>query len=122
MRLLPIAALVLASLIFSVGGVAIVGRADSSAESSGQSPAPAKAATAAQPAQPQQCATPKPFDGRIQARHVAVANDSIPLNTRGYNYAYPGEIQMDPTGRTNPGDAQAPKAQPATPPAAPAKP
>jgi len=111
MRLLPVAALVFASLIFSVGGVAVVGRADSSAQSSAQAPA--------QPAEQHECKVPKPFEGHAaqmhsQAARVAAASGVIPLNTRGYNYAYPGDVQMDPTGRTKPGDA--------TPPAAPAKP
>jgi hypothetical protein len=119
MRLLPIAALVLVSLTFTVGGVAIVGRADS-ADQSKTAPTPASATpSAGQPLQTQ-CAQPERHDVRIPANRYAVPSDTITLNTRGYNYAGPGEIQMDPTGRTEPGQVLPPAPQPAVPPAAPA--
>jgi hypothetical protein len=121
MRLLPVAALVLASLVFSVGGVAIVGRADSPAQSPAQ-PAAQADASAAKPADPGQCAVPKPFDGHMRAVRVTPPKGTVTLNTRGYNYAFPGDLQMDPSGRTKPGDPPAATAEPAAPPAAPAQP
>ena len=112
MRLLPIAALVLASLVFSVGGVAIVGRADSSADATGQSPA-----VTPQPQVVDKCA-PKHFEVRpANPARMALPSDAVPLNTRGYNYANLGDTQMDPTGRHGDKDAQPPVA-----PAPPAKP
>ncbi len=81
MQRLVAAALVLASLVFSVGGVALIGRADSaqSSESAGQ------------------CREPVRHDSRVtDATFPADAGDTVVLNTRGYNYADPGMAQMDP--------------------------
>jgi hypothetical protein len=100
MRLLPTLALVLASLAFTVGGVAIVGRADSTDASPKAPPVPA--ALGAVPAQTQ-CATPVHHDVRIPASRLKGATEVIVLNTRGYNYAAPGDLPMDPTtGRAAP--------------------
>jgi hypothetical protein len=99
MRTFLVAALVLASLFFSVGGVALSSRAGSTDQSL---------------ASGNQCAAPMPpADPRISAAQIVHNDDVIELNTRGYNYAGPGEIQMDPT-RLVPSSAQ--------PPASPAKP
>lgn len=99
MRLLPTLALVVASLIFSVGGVAIVGRADSA----DQSPKAAAPTASGASAEQTQCAAPVHHDVRIPAARVAGSAEVIVLNTRGYNYPVPGELQMDPTtGRAQP--------------------
>lgn len=98
MRLLPTAALLALSLTFTVGGVAIVGRADPA----DQTPA-AAAASATAPAQTQ-CQQPEHHDVRISGARFAKASDTIELNTHGYNYSDPGGIEMDPTGRTPPGE------------------
>jgi hypothetical protein len=116
MRLLPIAALVLTSLIFTVGGVAIIGRADSASQTSNAS-TPAAPLFEAKPVETG-CAQPQHHDVRIPANRFAIAGDTIQLNTRGYNYAAPGEIQIDPTGRTKPSEAL-PPAAPAAPAAKP---
>jgi hypothetical protein len=108
MRLLAVLALVLASLVFSAGGVAVVGRADSSAQPPGQSPvAPPQGQVV------DKCA-PKHFEMHVDRTRLALPNDAVPLNTRGYNYPDIGEAGMDPTGHTSGSDSQ--------PPAAPAKP
>jgi hypothetical protein len=105
--MIPVAALVLASLVFSVGGVAFVGRADSETKTDGKTPSASNATPGplfdAKPIE-KGCEQPQRRDVRIPANRFAVAGDTIQLNTRGYNYAGPGEIQMDPTGRTPPGE------------------
>ena len=106
MRLSAIAALVLVSLAFTVGGVAIVGRADSEDKTPSASPPAASPLFEAKPVE-NGCAQPQRHDVRIPASRFAVAGDSVPLNTRGYNYAAPGEIQMDPMGRSEPADLPA---------------
>jgi hypothetical protein len=127
MRALPVAAAVLLSLVFTVGGVAIVGRADSPA--AGASPA-VKSAQAdpawsdPSPTMPKQCGAPRynrPYHGPIELLpNTAAKNDTIPLNTRGYNYVLPGEVQFDPTGVARAQHDARTGAQPANPPAAPA--
>ena len=119
MRLLPVTALVLLSLTFSVGGVAIKGRADSA----NQSQTPVASTPAPDPlfdAKPVEkgCKQPERHVVRIPAGRFAVAGDTIQLNTRGYNYAAPGEIAIDPTGREKP-SSELPRAVPA--PASPAR-
>lgn len=103
MRTFLVYALLAASLVFSVGGVAIVGRADSAQQSH---------AAASEP-NGGQCALPVHADSRIPAALIPVDTDTVSLNTRGYNYADPGDVQMDPTRLAQPDDAV---------PAAPAKP
>ncbi|MFI5316269.1 MAG: hypothetical protein ACHQ6T_11255 [Myxococcota bacterium] len=113
MRLLPLAALVLASLVFSVGGVAIKGRADASGQTSPQASQQSPAA----PPQAQvinQC-EPRKFRPVVgNPARLALPGDAIPLNTRGYNYPDIGELKIDPAARASAADSQ--------PPAAPAKP
>ena len=128
MRLFAIAALVLVSLAFTVGSVAIVGRADSEDKTPS-----APAASPLFEAKPVEngCAQPQRHDVRIPASRFAVAGDTVQLNTRGYNYAAPGEVQMDPMGRSKPADlppaakpagtARPPMLLPPAPPASPAR-
>ena len=99
MRHVLIALCIAASLLFSVGGVAMQGRAGD-----------------ANAAAPDQCRAPVPMrEMRIPAAAFPADAEVIVLNTRGYNYAAPGEEQMDPTGRTplQPQRPPAPKAAPA---------
>jgi hypothetical protein len=100
-------ALVLVSLVFTTGGVAVVGRADTSTAPQ-QSVAPAQSVLPPAKKLPDQCgtptamkATPSPKLNR-SSRKAAFPSGAIPLNTRGYNY---GAQEL-----------------PAPPPAAPAKP
>lgn len=78
-------ALVVLALVFSTGGVALVGRAD-----------PGSAAGAAQ----SQCSAPvvirRPNAGPTVVR-TPVDNRSIVLNTNGYNYPLDGEWHPDPS-------------------------
>jgi hypothetical protein len=118
MRLLPVTALVLLSLIFSVGGVAINGRADSA----NQSQTPVASVPAPDPlfdAKPIEkgCKQPEHHVVLIPASRF-VAGDTVQLNTRGYNYAAPGEVAIDPTGHEKP-SSDLPRAVPA--PASPAR-
>ena len=141
MRALPVFALLGLSLAFTVGGVAIVGRADAPGQTpvADQSPAPNQSALPWGPNRsvaprvtdpsPQlaqrQCGTPRHFPssykGPMELRpNTAKKTDFVPLNTRGYNYALPGQIQFDPTGRIR-AEQAAKGAAPAAPaPAAPA--
>ena len=127
MRALPVAAAVLLSLAFSVGGVAIVGRADSPAAN----PSPAVKSAQGDPAWvdsapqlPKQCGAPRhnrPYHGPMELRpNTAAKNDAVPLNTRGYNYVLPGEVQFDPTGVARAQHDARTSGATANPPAAPA--
>jgi hypothetical protein len=123
-------ALVVVSLAFTVGGVAIVGRADSKGASSSaseqsvapdQSVAPTQSVAPPGPyvspvakALPGQCAPlkttrqPKLYG---DARKMALPKGAIPLNTHGYNYGAQEMGQLPPDVRPE-----------GAPPAAPAKP
>ncbi|HTO51977.1 MAG TPA: hypothetical protein VMR50_01215 [Myxococcota bacterium] len=91
---LALAGLILGSLVFSVGGVAIVGHAGdanppaaaaaSAPEQSSQLPADAKAK--------QECTPPQRHEVRA---HVPKDDPShtVVLNTRGYNYPMPNEVR-----------------------------
>jgi hypothetical protein len=132
MRALPVLALLGLSLVFSVGGVAIVGRADAPDKTpvASQSPAPNQSVLprAADPS-PQlvqrQCGTPRHFPssykGPMELRPgTAKKTDLVPVNTRGYNYALPGEIQFDPLGHGRAAQAAKDASESAPVPAAPA--
>jgi len=133
MRALPVFALLGLSLAFTVGGVAIVGRADAPDQSPvlSQSPAPNRSVVprvtdpSPQLAQ-RQCGTPRHFPssykGPMELRPgTAKKTDFVPVNTRGYNYALPGQIQFDPTGRARAAQAAKDAAPSAPVPAAPAR-
>lgn len=104
MRALTIG-LVLVSVVFSAGGVAVVGRADSKpAPQQSVAPAPQPSQSAAPDAMiarklPGQCAPlrttrqPKLYRDQHQA---AFPKDAVPLNTRGYNYGDPDLAQLRP--------------------------
>jgi hypothetical protein len=102
MRRVLSAALVLGSLVFTVGGVAVTGRAGSSAQQSQESSGI--------------CQEPVRSNFAITAESFpADAGDTIVLNTRGYNYADPGMIQMDPIRRPTAAPSDQPPASPAKP-------
>ena len=98
------------ALVFSTGGVAIVGRADSSSASgefaspdrkpeTQTSVAPA-VQTSPSPQASGQCAAPR-MARRAATRakaapRIASESKSIPLNTNGYNYPLEGQLQPDP--------------------------
>ncbi len=112
--------LLVLSLVFSTGGVAIVGQAGSTAPEAQQ----------AAPAVPTEQGTCEPGSGfrrtaptPLRVLKDAPHNKSIMLNTSGYNYPLDGEWRPNPTAKPvdvpngvlpNPQDAA-----PATPPAAP---
>jgi len=116
MRALTIG-LVLLSVVFSAGGVAVVGRADSkTAPQQSVAPAPQPSQSAAPDPMiarklPGQCAPLKPtrqpklYRNQRQAQAAAFPKDAIPLNTRGYNYGDPDLAQLRP-------DAPPPAARP----------
>jgi hypothetical protein len=118
--------LLVLALVFTTGGVAIVGRAGSTAD--GQSVAPAEQSAPAQ-TDAGTC-QPEPGFHRTSAAPPRVLKDadgnkSIVLNTSGYNYALEGEWRPDPTATPQgvpegvlPDDAL-PKGHEAAPPAAP---
>lgn len=96
-------ALVLVALVFTTGGVAVVGRADTQ-----QSAAPTQSVMPPAKKLPSQCSVPGPMKATPSpklyrnSKKAGFPAGAIPLNTRGYNYGAP-EL-------------------PAPPPAAPAKP
>jgi len=113
MRALPVFALLAVSLALSVGGVAIVGRADATDQTplSAQSQTPNRSVVP-RPSDPsaqltqRQCGTPRHFPssykGPMELRPgTAKKTDFVQVNTRGYNYALPGEIQFDPLGHAS---------------------
>jgi hypothetical protein len=115
MRAALVWALVLGSLVFSVGGVAVVGQADGTAQSQAQpqTQAPVTPPAAQTPqmpklstAAPKECKPPQRLEVRTLPRpnpsHVQV------FNTRGYNYVRPGEVQPSPTDDPVPPAAPAP--------------
>ena len=90
--------LVALALVFSTGGVAIVGRADSSSVSgsiSDEKPAldqkPEAQSQCGAPPMARRTATPARTEPRI-----ATENKSIVLNTNGYNYPLEGQWHPDP--------------------------
>ena len=87
--------LVVLSLVFSTGGVAVVGRADPSAVSR---PADPKQLPPAKPL-PDQCST-APRNQRVLGARPRVKREKRPetvvLNSRGYNYANQGEVHPAP--------------------------
>ena len=91
--------LVVVSLVFSTGGVAIMGRADSGADAK-----PAANQTGSTPAKiSTQCSVPsKPRNSAATRRKRTAQIDSgkntIVLNTSGYNYATEGQWQESPIG------------------------
>src|SRR5262245_11399929 len=109
--------LVVLALVFSTGGVAIVGHAGS--------PEAAKSEHKAAPVAPNSCETPagfRPAPVKPQVLKDATGNKSIVLNTSGYNYVLDGEWRPAPVGE--PQDVPhgvLPDAKGAVPPAAPAK-
>jgi len=112
MRWIAPSLLVLA-LVFSTGGVAIVGQAGSPAEQSEETQA-----------SPSQCEAPPRFRPTAPARprvlKDAAGNKSIVLNTSGYNYVLEGEWRPEPTAKpTGVPDGVLPNAHDAAPPAAP---
>jgi hypothetical protein len=111
-------ALVLGSLVFSVGGVAVVGRADGPAEPQAQAPTPVTPSDPQAPqlpristAAPKECKQPQ----RLEARTVPLkpTTDVVVKNTRGYNYLTPGDFRPSPT--SEPPAAPAAPAVPAAP-------
>jgi hypothetical protein len=125
MRALPVAALLAVSLVFSVGGVALRSRADAqNAPDQSRDSSQAMSVLSSDPTPSAQTDIPqcKPRFPRHEPMHiqpVASGKDFVPLNTRGYNYALPGEMQYDPTG--HPVEPRAPKSPASAPvPAAPA--
>lgn len=101
--------LVVLSLVFSTGGVAVVGHADSSAVSK---PADPKQLPPAKPL-PDQCG-PTVRSGRVLGARPRVKRESRPetvvLNSRGYNYANQGEMHPAPAAPATPA-APAPDTQ-----------
>ena len=86
--------LVALGLIFSTGGVAIVGQAGSTEAGKSEQAAPAAA--------PNSCETPagfRPAPVKPQVLQDAAGNKSIVLNTSGYNYVLEGEWRPSPTAR-----------------------
>ena len=96
MRAFLISALVLGSLAFSVGGVAVVVRADDADQTLVKPPA----AQAAKPVQ--DCRPPQRL--AVKAQTVPQDQDGVVvLNTKGYNYPRPGDvIHAAPAVRSNP--------------------
>jgi hypothetical protein len=92
--------LVVLSLVFSTGGVAVVGRADSSAVSK---PADPKQLPPAKPL-PDQCG-PAVRSGRVLGARPRVKREgkpaSVVLNSSGYNYPNAGEIKPAPAAPAN---------------------
>ena len=97
MRALALTALVLGSLVFSVGGVAVTGRADDQ----GQTMAPAASDPRPKTVK-EECTPPKRFEVRANVSKVD-SSDTVVLNTRGYNYPSPGEIRPQPPSRNETG-------------------
>ncbi|HTO71896.1 MAG TPA: hypothetical protein VMR31_18685 [Myxococcota bacterium] len=105
MRALPVYAAIALSLAFTVGGVAINGKADpplgrtpAATMSSAAEQSPAALPLLEQP-QPKQCGVPIPPSRppmHMQLKPGSSKGQFVTLNTRGYNYALPGEIQFDP--------------------------
>ena len=105
MRWLAPSLLVALSLVFSTGGVAVVGRADST------SPAKPPAQQSGEPVQamnpaaqlPTECAVPtRPSRTTVVPSTLGKPGGgprSIVLNTSGYNYPIEGQWRPEPVGR-----------------------
>lgn len=117
MRTLGVFALVLASLAFSAGGVAVVGRADSPAPTGDasveRSAAPAQTVAPTGRNMPLQCGVPV---ARTQGpklyrngKRPALPRDAVMLNTHGYNYGAQVVPDAQPPAAQDPG-APAPAA------------
>jgi hypothetical protein len=92
---LALATLVLGSLVFSVGGVAITGRADGANQSiaptaNASDPAPLEAKPA--PQAQKDCHPPERHEVRAQVPKDDPSK-TVVLNTRGYNYPMPNELR-----------------------------
>ncbi|HTO06657.1 MAG TPA: hypothetical protein VMR86_06325 [Myxococcota bacterium] len=117
MRAGLVLSLVLISLVFSVGGVAVVGQADSERSGAQAQVTPPAGDPTHVPklstAPPKECKPPQ----RLQTSTIPLKNRSQTrvLNTHGFNYARPGELWPEAASTAKP--AAAP---PAAPPAAPA--
>jgi hypothetical protein len=95
--------LLVLGLVFSTGGVAIVGQADPSADQTDAKPSvlPADQSVAPQ-APPNECQAPagfRPAPVKQQVLKDAPGNKSIVLNTSGYNYVLEGEWRPEPTAK-----------------------
>ena len=96
--------LLVLGLVFSTGGVAIVGQADSSADrtdATQQSVLPVDQ-SAVPEALPSECQAPagfRPLPAKQQVLQDAPGNKSIVLNTSGYNYVLEGEWRPEPTAK-----------------------
>lgn len=115
--------LLVLALVFSTGGVAIVGQAGSTDGKSEpqQSVAPVDQSIATQ-AEPSQCEVParRSAPGQPRALKDAADNKSIVLNTSGYNYALEGEWRPNPVAKPQGVPAGVlPNPQDAAPPASP---
>jgi hypothetical protein len=98
------ASLVALSLVFSTGGVAVLGHADEAQN---------------------RCEVPQGFkrspNARPQKLGPAASNKSIVLNTAGYNYPLEGEWRPDPVAKpTGVPQGVLPDGHPSAPPASPA--
>ncbi len=85
--------LVVLALVFSTGGVAIVGHAGS--------PEAAQAEQGAAPVAPNACETPaefRPAPVKAQVLKDVPNNKTIVLNTSGYNFVLDGEWRPAPVG------------------------
>jgi len=93
--------LVVLALVFSTGGVAIVGRADTSNVSK---PADPKQLPPAKPL-PDQCG-PSDRTHRVLGARPRVKRENKPstvvLNSKGYNYANQGEVHPAPAAPATP--------------------
>ncbi len=111
-------------LVFSTGGVAIVGQAGSTAEKAAQPGVTPADQSPAPQALPSGCELPggprSAPNARQQALKGARDNKSIVLNTSGYNYALDGEFKPDPNAQpSGVPEGVLPKGTPSAPPAAP---
>ena len=125
MRWIAPSLLVLA-LVFSTGGVAIVGQAGSPADGKADAQRSTTPAEQGQPTQalPSECEAPPGFHPTAPAQprvlKDAPGNKSIVLNTSGYNYVLEGEWRPEPNAKpTGVPDGVLPDEHDAAPPRAP---
>jgi hypothetical protein len=108
---LALAGLILASLVFSVGGVAIVGHAgDANQSLAPAASAPEKDTTTLAPATraKQECTPPQRHEVRAQVPKDDPSH-TVVLNTRGYNYEMPNELRpLAPSRKELPASPEAP--------------
>jgi hypothetical protein len=116
--------LLVLGLVFSTGGVAIVGQAGSTAEKAAQPGVTPADQTPAPQTLPSACELPGGLRAAPNARQQALKNNagnkSIVLNTSGYNYAREGEFRPDPNAQpSGVPEGVLPKGATSAPPAAP---